>query len=41
MSNQTVPGVIKIRIGRGGADGWDCLGPGTTLAILFENDQSN
>jgi len=34
--NQTTSGVRNTRVIRGSADGWDCLGPGTTPAILFK-----
>ena len=30
------PGVIDMCIRKGSADGWDCLGPGTTPAIFFK-----
>ena len=35
-TKQMTPGVIDMRIGRESADGWDCLGQGTTPEIFFK-----
>ena len=37
-TKQMTPGMIDMCIRKGSADGWDCLGPGTTPAIFFKEN---